>query len=804
MKVTIFNSKKTLSKVPQSPRSDNKFIFESRDISAIKEVFNHISSNFTLNIPLIKSVTSFRRKDALVDFFVPKIDYIILDIDHIDTSSDRELTLKYFRDSGYAVILGESRSLYNLKGVLKVEQMTQKQGKAVLKEISQHIPGSMDPSSLNYASYQAPILKNVVLLEQQGKEYPKPDVIDIPQTLVSVPDNIEQLCIDEFARLGFSFDTPTTSGYRCSHPSEIKSKGGFTWDRSRAFNMQHWNQDRNVSVWEYIIKTQEYKDYQKEKSKLEVKDIMPVIKSTIKTRYLDNSPAEVEDFLNNYDILKIQSPMGTAKSAIIEEVIHQSRKKGLRVLFLTNRISLADDIEKKYDNIKHYLGTELEGNQYNFGDDLVVQIDSLHKFSTKYFDVCIMDEAATTMLHLLTLENHQKNITSKIFSLKKKKLVLADAFLFDDMVDVFGGRVLEISNKYRDVLDLEFYQQKDKFIFDLIQEAKKTPVTFSSGSTQVLKIVKLLADQSNLKSITISSETTKEERKLIYHQMTLKKPKYDILMYSPSLTVGVSNENKIDTHYHFDGGLSMNVLSSIQMTKRTREAKRIRFFLAERIKYQTTDILRIQSGLTDFNSQDEDGDSTGISKAGVDLSKIIQLNNTLENRHKVSFLELMKYQFKILGNVKQITEKVQPFMNKFSKIVKQNEKQSLLDLFEEYKVMSPEKLSDIEYKLFATSKKEEAIKLFLFYKSDESLKLSDADLDILIQGEIENPGCILMYKMNIKNSKIMQLAKQNNYSISLQDALKLEKKGIDLKEYGFIKHKTRFLSNKTLKSLIKF
>ena len=176
------------------------------------------------------------------------------------------------------------------------------------------------------------------------------------------------------------------------------------------------------------------------------------------------------------NLLVLQSPMGTAKSTIIERIIHQSRKNGLRILFLTNRISLADDISDKYDGIKHYLGTDIEENSYTPGDDLVVQIDSLHKFSTKLFDVIIMDEAATTLFHMLTLSENKVKVAKQIFSFtrNKKKIVLADAFLFQPMIDIFkSNSKVDLINEYRDDVSLEIYEQKDAFINDLIESAKR-------------------------------------------------------------------------------------------------------------------------------------------------------------------------------------------------------------------------------------------------------------------------------------------------------------------------------------------
>ena len=489
--------------------------------------------------------------------------------------------------------------------------------------------------------------------------------------------------------------------------------------------------------------------------------------------------------------------MGTAKSKIIEEVLFKARKRGLRVLFLTNRKSLANDVWNKYDGLKHYLGDDIEDNKYEIGDDLVVQLDSLHKFSAKLFDVVIMDEAATTLAHLLTLENHQTKIAKQVFSFSKKKLVLADAFIFDDMVDIFGNNVLHINNKYRDDVKLEFYSQRDKLILDLLDEAMNKPVTFSAGSTMILKIVAKIAKERGLKTVTLSAETPEAERTLIYKMMSKKKANYDILMYSPTLTVGVSNENQIDNHYHYDGGNSMNVLSSLQMTKRTRSAKSIKIFLAERSKYASTDLLRIQSQLTQFAETDEDGDTIAISKAGVNFSKLIKIHNILENRHKIAFIETMILQFKIKGNTSKITSRVTPFLNKISKVIKREEKEKLKSFFEAYREMSPERLADIEYKLFGTTKEEEAIKIFQIQMTDETLKLSDEYRAKLVEEEINNPGVIDAYKKNVKNNQIFESSQ--NGIVSIRNYNKYNKQGINLIEYGFTKIDKKYQLNKVIK-----
>ena len=67
--------------------------------------------------------------------------------------------------------------------------------------------------------------------------------------------------------------------------------------------------------------------------------------------------------------------------------------KDMRVLIITNRISVAQDFSNKY-SIKLY-----NKDKYNVGDSVVVQYDSLWKYNIKNFDIIIMDEFISLMLH---------------------------------------------------------------------------------------------------------------------------------------------------------------------------------------------------------------------------------------------------------------------------------------------------------------------------------------------------------------------------------------------------------------------
>jgi len=764
MKLTTFQSKKTAHKTAISPFNNKEFIFETKEVENIKDVYWALTNNFVLNIPLKKGVKSRRRKKDLINDFVEVLEYIVIDIDKIKSVSDKELCIDFFRKHNYCCIIGESRNPMNLKGVLKVN-CSIKEAKEIIKDINRKINGygDYDHNVVGLAAYQAPTLNHNILFENlSGIEYPVPEIehdIKFHNSVPCIyPFEVSNICKKIFEAKGYRFHETREDFVVVSHPSEKKTPKGFSWSPNYPFVVKHWNKSRREDIWNEVIKTPEYKDYQKRLKIKKIDDILIKSQPNTNERYLGKHKKEVQEFLtSDKQILKIQSPMGTAKSKIIEEILEQSSELGQRVLFISNRKSLADDISKKYNRIKHYNGTEIEDNEYQEGDSLVVQIDSLHKFSTKFFDLVILDEFSTTAQKMLSIENHKKKIITQFFSLKKKKIVALDAIIFDEMLELFHSKDkwIEIINSYRDNLELVFFKDKNYFIEKLVADAKNQSLTFSCGSNNILNATKKILDENGISNIIICSDTPDEIKKLIYESFNQKHPKYKVIMYSPTLTVGVSNINDTKIHYHYDTGSSMDVLSSLQMTKRTRNAKVINFFLKERIQYRETDLNKIQTELTDYQIHDEDGDPIGISKIGNKLSKVISIFNTLENLHKTSFIKLLNYQFVIKYKIEDT--KTTPFLSKIIKIVKEEETNKNINLLEKYKNMYPEEVSEITRKLYGT-KEEEQIKMFEFYK-DELKDFKEEQIYQIIQEEIKIPGfihCFLQKKLqDYKNLLIL-------------------------------------------------
>ena len=338
----------------------------------------------------------------------------------------------------------------------------------------------------------------------------------------------------------------------------------------------------------------------------------------------------------------------------------------------------------------------------------------------------------------------------------------------------------------------------------MIKEAKQGYITVSAGSTKLLKTLEMIFENAGISYFTISAETTKREKELVYKELQKINPKWRVIMYSPTITVGISILADSDHHFHIDRGNSMDVISSIQMIKRNRSAKNIHMFLQEIQKYETIEIDRIENRLLDFAQEDDQGDSLGISEVGHKFAKVHKIYNTLENRHKISFLSLLKTQFEVTGNITQCKEKVKPFMVKLGKIVKRMEVEHNLNLFEEYKLMTAEEISEVEYSIFNKTKDQEMLTWYDTLTNDETLNLSKEHMEMLIKEEIKITGIIDCYKLCLLSPEVIDHS--NGYSYNLKKKTALQNKGIDILLYGYKKEQNRhvYRLNPVLQMLCKF
>jgi len=459
-------------------------------------------------------------------------------------------------------------------------------------------------------------------------------------------DLITYLCIDYLESKGYKF--LENRGYTIS--VEKDADKNFYWTSDSPFKIFHPVEHKTHNYFKEISKLREFKKLWGEKCDEDLNEIFQeedINSYKIKTNVqdLDNFKDDVSNFLENYKFLKISSPMATRKSIIIEETLKQSLRKRLRVLFITPRVSLSYDIHKKYfPHLSHY-----KHSNYTLGDSLVVQFDSLHKFDMDYFDIVILDEVTSLMLYMSDTyegkaERYRKNL-QKFYSLKDKKFLLLDAFLLKFPLESEDDRSLGILNNFREDIKITEYVNKNNFTGRIIREAKKNPISVSSNEKRFLVKIKEKLEKRGLRCLMLNSETVDKDS--VYEEFAKKETDYDVILYSPTLTVGVSIFSNIKNHFHYDLSGTIDVISSIQMIRRVRNAKHIHYYIQGRRSFLPTEEKIIQRHLEDsFKIINEFGESFGINKIGEMLSKIKRIKNVLLNSHKYAFRDLLKRQFK--------------------------------------------------------------------------------------------------------------------------------------------------------------
>ena len=736
--ITIFESKSKTYKTPISPFGDKTFNFETLVATNNLEMYSIMCSNFILNIPIIlpKPIRSFRRKTDLGSYYNKTVSYIIIDLDDIKSEFAKHVILEHFKN--YKCIIGESRSYdgfsnFNMKGILFTEDIPIDEVKNVLAEFTMELQEycKVDEAAARKPSLNAPMLKNNVFINNEDGirfKYIKKDSIekindikkqylskisdsfdlDIKDLNTIEADTIENLCLKVFQSMGFQAMKNNGNGsITFKHQSETKTPGGYFWFKQSPYTMHHFNVSKNINIFDTIKKLDISKELLRNDLNYDTEFLNYDVNSDmlkIDMKFIENTP-EIEDkihkFLNAKNgLLSIRSPMGTGKSKIISHVIEECHEQDMKVLIITNRISVAQDFAKKY-NMKLY-----NSDIYQIGDSLVVQFDSLWKYNIKFFDIVIMDEFISLMLHSRNNMNNNSFNIAKFFGCFQKKLVIADAFLtgYENFLLSKEINIHLINNIYRDSTDLYNYKDYNNFLQQLLLTAGRHKITVSSTSLSFINSLSKMLTEKKFKVITLTADTMPSTKKLIYDLFEKDDhDKWDVLIYSPTLTVGVSNMNNNYYHFHYDSSISTDVISSLQMIKRTRKAKEIHLYIKDRINYLKTNYNDIRDeymhniGKNIDNNYLFELDNYGeprLSDIGKKAIKIDTFKNILEFNHKEAFFWLCKYHFN--ANAKTIDKSYESnILNKYTKMVKDGREENIKRNISDYLSLNSMEKTDI-------------------------------------------------------------------------------------------------------------
>lgn len=710
MLVTRFNTKDPKSKIPLSPYDDLTFDFETLDLD-LSQIIRIMVSNFILTIPLTTSTRCKRRKNELQSKLVQHLDYLIIDLDHITSKQNLDECIKYF--SQFKCILVESRSYngidnFNAKGIMACD-LDAKFAKFALSKMHRDLEEfcDLDEAMARCVSTTAPINKYKVLLNNLdcdkifvynnidiGYE-PRGAKVDVVlPTSINEAKTIPELCLKVFTSMGFSpfCQDNENSVLRFSHTSESKTPGGFFWFPSSPYRMNHFNVSRTVDIFNDVRNLSIFKQLYNEP--LDYQELLnPPVEANVYTVHTPEltvtAPIEarIESFIDaQAGCLCIKSAMGTGKSTLINHCIKAAHDRDMRVLIVTNRISVAEDFAEKY-GLKVY-----NRDKYQLGDSLICQYDSLRHYSIRYFDIIIMDEFVSLLLHSRNNLSHDSANAARFYSALGRKVVIADAFINNFVLRLVNGPITMIENTWRDPVEVKTYSDLNYFTQVLLRTAKEQKITVSCTSLNIINALQMLLENHNLKVCTLTSATPVVSKELIYARFKDDTPPWDVLIFSPTLTVGVSNLNQVKHHFHYDSSMSNDVISSAQMCKRTRKAQTIHLCVKSRSQvlktdyedlkqfYMTHSVASEDNFMFDLNSYGE----LRLSRLGRKAILVDLMRNILEANHKDALMFILKMHF---NNINEPVRNAlyQNILNKYLKATKENETALIKSNIEQFK-----------------------------------------------------------------------------------------------------------------------
>jgi hypothetical protein len=831
MKFTIFSSSPTTGKVPIS--ENNVFSFSNVE-SSLEECHSLFENNFILSNPLIQDITS-TRDSSLRQHYSHFHGYIILDFDYVSSLDDVESIITFFKNNNYAINIFKSRSYngidkFNIKAVLVVESwLDRTASEAIINILSDILEGlcEVDISVTRDASFQAPSFKNECIYYNYGKAFPHELVqnhLEAQKTQELERQNIKTLIHDyedysnivkwfwEWMLIKYNA-TPkqkqnANKSYQIKLPCEKKSTYGYYWNIDFPWLIQHPQRSKTINMFSDFSKSDVGKKYLKNANIEIFKKYFSLDYDNSlyiqNNRYFDASLYEdcINDWIND-DILVVKGIMGSGKSNIVDNVLQKDSSK---VLFISMRKSLSYDLYSKYKDkykVKHYLEhLNNTKTKYRPGDSLIIQIDSLHKINPNNFDTVIIDEFES-----LCIYTQQNMINSNMYSINMsllyeiftKKLLIMDAFINTFSLDLYfkDRKKVILQNTYKDTSEVYVYEHKETF-FSAIDyfSNKESIISASFGTLSEMYTVKKLLEDKGLVTLVIDSSTSDIIKSIAQNMFKERTPLYNAILYSPTITVGVSILNDIQHHFHFDSGISIDPISSVQMLKRSRSAQHVHVYLNEKNTYQKiydeyllNDLLNQKYEDSLFSSSNMehlfyDIVNKEINTLGKFCNKFVAHFNFYTNNHKNTCLFLLSEQF---NSIKHITDKILVTNSKIQKIKRELKEENPYPLIEVIdSVKNTEDFTKIKENFYSLSD-ENILKI---------LQNSFGDKDY-----INKIKCFMFYIANSEdqNSILQEYAILHQHNLN-DKILVLLRKIKDVKKHNIKLHS--FFTNNTLKGLL--
>lgn len=380
------------------------------------------------------------------------------------------------------------------------------------------------------------------------------------------------------------------------------------WDKFKRSNISlgsliHWCKEEGITdIYEKKTLKQIINDYQVKPIKLSNVSLeinMAKLDEDIFKPYLD------------YKFIGIQSEKGTGKTTnLLKSLINNKIiNKQSNILFISSRrtfgIKLLGDLEahgfKLYSDIKNDI----------YNNKIICQIDSLLRLKNDTYEYIIIDECESLIRYLTSQHFVKNSYASLIIASLERRLKDAshiyalDADLSDRSINFLQKNINLNNDKTAIILNTfkpynEYTIAVMKYnewllkVFEYIEEDKKLVIPIASNNKAKDLINKINIDYPNKKVLLIHRETSDEDKLENVINVNKTWTEYDIVIYTPSVSMGISYdlENYFDAIFSYGCHNSLGAQEFCQMIHRVRYPK-------EKTIYLSIDLYK------DFNQEED-------------------------------------------------------------------------------------------------------------------------------------------------------------------------------------------------------
>lgn len=277
----------------------------------------------------------------------------------------------------------------------------------------------------------------------------------------------------------------------------------------------------------------------------------------VDSQYLNNS-SEVMKLLKQFEkILLVKSQMGTGKSELISNYLDTFKPE--RVLWISVRQTYSTNIKERFKDYGfiNYLDDK---ENFMYKNKIIVQLESLSQLEKNHrirpFDLVILDEIESILYHFdsSTIAHKSSSTFDLLYMLcksAKTKIIGLDADLSTRSIeyskDLDPNYKLIINNYKKSDIVISLTDNKDWWIGEIKKAVEsKLNCCVIGLSTKLLYQIDELLGVMEISKITHTRDSDDKFKKELANVNTFW-TKYQVVLYSPTITVGVDF-----TNLHFD------------------------------------------------------------------------------------------------------------------------------------------------------------------------------------------------------------------------------------------------------------